>query len=89
MEQLYHEEYWPIEVEWSRPREYDRLLDEGSTHDESANLYLISARYKNNTPKLLYIGQTFNQWVSKRLTQPDHKKSMTNFATTTLIILSM
>jgi len=72
MQPLHHQEYWAIEVEWSRPKVYENVLSHGSEHDEYSNLYLISARFSTNTPKLLYIGKTFDQWVSKRLSQPDH-----------------
>lgn len=79
MKPLYHEQYWEVEIEWSRPKEYDRLLEEGSHHDESAHLYLISARYRDYESKLLYIGKTYDQWVSKRLSQKDHRSRYGTF----------
>ena len=74
MKPLWHEDYWSVQISWSRPKEYDRLLLEGSPHDKTANLYLISARYGKSASKTVYIGQTYQQWVSKRLSQDDHKK---------------
>ena len=79
MEPLHHEEYWNIEIEWSRPKTYERLLDEGSPHDDLAHLYLISARMGTDSPKAIYVGKTYDQWVSKRLSQPDHKRRYAEF----------
>ena len=79
MKPLYHEQYYEVEIDWSRPKAYDRLIEEGSHHDETARLYLISARYSNGKPKLLYIGKTYRQWVSKRLSQKDHKSRYGTF----------
>lgn len=79
MEPLQHEGYWGIEVKWSRPKEYERLLDEGSPHDELANLYLISARFGTKPSKAIYVGKTYDQWVSMRLSQPDHQLRYTEF----------
>lgn len=79
MKPLWHEECWNIKVEWSRPKEYDRLLNEGSQHDEHAHLYLISARFGTNASKAIYIGKTYDQWVSERLSQTDHKLRHADF----------
>ena len=79
MEQLHHEGYWNIEIEWSRPKAYGRLLDEGSPHDEDAHLYLISARFSTSSHKAIYVGKTYDQWVSKRLSQADHKRRYSDF----------
>ena len=79
MEPLYHVESWEIEIEWKRPKKYKRVIEEGSVHDDSANLYLISARYGSANTKAIYIGKTWAQWVSKRLTQLDHKKRYAAF----------
>ena len=74
MEPLYHAESWDIVIEWKRPKQYRRGVENGSVHDDFANLYLISARYVVGKSKAIYIGKTYAQWVSKRLAQPDHKK---------------
>ena len=79
MQRLYHKEAWEVEIEWTRPKEYTRLLSEGSDRDECANLYLISARYGAANAKTIYIGQTYTQLVRKRLSQPDHKKRFAAF----------
>lgn len=73
MKPLWHEEHWHVEINWSRPVEYEQLLENGSSQDEVANLYLISARFGVKSPKTIYIGKTYDQWVSKRLSQSDHK----------------
>lgn len=81
MEPLYPDEHWLVEINWSRPTLYERLLEDGgSPHDDGAYLYLISARFSGNAPKALYIGQTYSQWVTKRLTQRDHKRRYETFA---------
>lgn len=79
MKPLWHEEYVNIEVHWSRPKDYDRLLEEGSPHDELARLYLISARFGTKPSKAIYVGKTDAQSVIKRLTQPDHQRRYINF----------
>lgn len=79
MKPLYHEEYWSIRIEWSRPKEYSRFLVEPSDNEAFANLYLISARFGRNASKLLYVGQTYDQWVSRRLSQKDHKRRHSEF----------
>lgn len=79
MEPLSHEDYWNVQIDWSLPQEYERLLELGSPNDDLAHLYLISARYGKNEPKTIYIGQTYNQWVSKRLTQADHQSRYADF----------
>jgi len=79
MEPLQHEEYWDIEIAWSRPKEYERVLEEGSPHDELAHLYLISARFGTKSPKAIYVGKTYDQFVKKRLSQPDHQKRYSQF----------
>jgi len=79
MQPLYHQDYWEVEIDWKRPKKYERARDEGSDHDEFAHLYLISARYGSSEPKALYIGKTWKQTVATRLCQDDHKKRYAAF----------
>ena len=79
MKPLFEDEFWEVTIEWKKPKEYNRLLREGSDHDETARLYLITARYAKATSKGKYIGKTFRQKVSVRLKQPDHKKRYAAF----------
>ncbi len=79
MKPLYPDEFIDVEIKWTRPQRYDCLLQEDSKHDEVANLYLISARYGTAQAKTLYIGKTYLQWVTKRLSQKDHKTRYENF----------
>lgn len=74
MQPLSHQEAMEVEIDWKRPKEYARLLQEGSEHDENAKLYLITARYSKADSKVIYIGMTYAQQVSRRLAQADQKK---------------
>lgn len=76
---LYEDEFWDVSIEWKLPTEYSRLLVDGSKHDGSAHLYMISARFAKSPPKGKYIGKTWHQDVSTRLKQPDHKKRFAAF----------
>jgi len=67
------DEFWHVEVKWMPPVAYDKVVSEGSTHDDHAYLYMIIARYSSHPPKVVYLGRTYQQSVSVRLTQADHK----------------
>lgn len=62
-----------IDVWWSRLRPYDDIIENGSDYDENATLYLIARRFGSAAPKIIYIGKTWSQHVSLRLTQSDHR----------------
>lgn len=79
MKPLFEDEFWDVTIEWKKPKEYSRLLLEGSDHDSTAQLYLISARFAKAASKGKYIGKTFQQKVTIRLKQPDHKKRYAAF----------
>ncbi len=79
MKPLYEEESWHVSISWKKPMLYDSLVENGSAHDETANLYMILGRYSSNSAKILYIGKTVDQWVSKRLGQQDHKNRYAAF----------
>jgi predicted GIY-YIG superfamily endonuclease len=76
---LYEDEFWDVSIQWTRPMSYDGLLEHGSEHDEYANFYMILGRFASKSAKILYIGMTYQQWVSKRLSQPDHQKRYATF----------
>jgi len=68
------DEFWQVEVKWMPPVAYDKVLSEGSPHDDDAYLYMIVAKHSAHPPKVVYLGRTCKQCVSVRLTQVDHKK---------------
>ncbi len=70
MKPLYPDNYWEVEINWSRPRTYERVRDEGHELDECAYLYLVTAKYSKT--KTIYVGKTYHQTVSVRLKQQDH-----------------
>ena len=74
MKPLYDDESWDVAIKWTKPARYEAVREEGSQYDEQAFLYLITARFSSKSRKVLYVGKTFKQWVSKRLSQPDHKR---------------
>jgi len=63
-----------ISIRWTRPRAYASVLAEGCSHDDDAKLYMISRRYSTAAPKVIYIGKTWDQCVSGRLKQKDHRE---------------
>ncbi|WP_047533509.1 hypothetical protein [Methylotenera sp. N17] len=79
MKPLYPDEAWDVTVQWTKPKEYESLIIEGSQYDEYADLYLISAKYSKSTAKGLYIGKTWKQQVSTRIKQKDHKSRYAAF----------
>ena len=79
LESLLQDDYWEVYIQWTRPCLYERVRDEGSKYDNSAHLYYIRAKYSTGRPKVLYIGQTYQQSVSIRLGQPDHRKRCAEF----------
>lgn len=79
MKPLYVDDYWDVEIKWTRPRPYVEVRENGCYHDESAYLYLITAKYSKNKSKCIYVGKTFDQCVSKRLNQADHQKRYAAF----------
>ena len=74
MKPLYPEDFWRITVHWSRPVSYERASTQGTPSDDAAHLYLISARFGDFSPKVLYIGKVFDQWIRTRLQQHDHRR---------------
>jgi len=63
-----------VAITWTRPIDYDRLIETSHPKDDEAHLYMITARFSTKTSKIVYIGKTYKQNVSTRLKQPDHKK---------------
>jgi len=78
---LREEFFWDINIRWSRPSEYNTICENGSPLDETAYLYHIIGRFSGKGYKSFYIGCTYDQWISKRLSQPDHRKKYWNFIT--------
>lgn len=72
MNPVFEDDFWRVCIAWSKPIPYERARDEGSEHDETANLYMITARFSDKKHKFIYLGKTYKQYVQKRLKQPDH-----------------
>ncbi len=72
MELLFEETSYIYNIKWHRPVLYDKFIKEGSEHDYDSYFYMIIGRYGKSYPKLFYIGKTYRQVVSVRLTQKDH-----------------
>src|SRR3989442_705355 len=73
------EQFWEVEIHWTKPLAYQQLLDAGCKHDDSAQLYHILARSAVTAHKSLYIGHTYDQCISVRLAQPDHTNRYADF----------
>ena len=63
-------EFW-TQIEWTEPAPHDLLFSGGIREDQTAKLYSIVARAKNEWWPY-YIGMTEQQAVSNRLQQSDH-----------------
>src|SRR6266568_8158996 len=64
---------YKVQITWSRPTPYDKLVSSGSRHDAEGWLYMILGYYRSPHPKLFYIGKVFQTYVSRRLRAPDHR----------------
>ena len=72
MNPVFEDDFWRVQIKWSKPIPYETARDEGSDHDETANLYMITARFSKKEQKFIYLGKTYKQYVQKRLNQSDH-----------------
>lgn len=73
MKKLYPGDFCEVEINWSELLDRNEVIDNGCHHDKDSSLYAIVGKYSSSEPKLLYIGKAFEQDVSKRLNQGDHK----------------
>jgi len=64
---------YEVEISWSRPASYERIIARGSQHDTEAWLYMILGYHHSSHPKLFYIGKVFETLVSRRLRARDHR----------------
>jgi hypothetical protein len=62
-----------VEIRWSRPTRYSKIISDGSPHDAEGWFYMILGYHGSSHPKLFYIGKVFDSWVSRRLRQRDHR----------------
>lgn len=74
MRPLYPDDFWEVDIYWSRPNLYRNIRGSGHDLDDWAYLYLLSVKYARYARKPVYIGKTYHQSVSVRLNQDDHKK---------------
>ena len=75
---LYPDMFWEVNITWSRPCKYESFLKNGSSSVGGAKLYKVTGRFGKSDPKLFYLGKTYKQKVTKRLTQQDHKDRYNN-----------
>ncbi len=78
LRQLFEEDFWDVEINWSRPALYENVIEYGAELDDKAFLYMITAKFGSNKSKILYIGKTYKQTVNIRLSQNDHHKRYKN-----------
>ena len=62
-----------VQISWTRPIPYDRIVRDGSPHDAEGWLYMILGYHRSPRPKLFYIGKVFQTSVSRRLRAADHR----------------
>lgn len=63
-----------VDLHWSRPIPYEKIITEGSNHDTESWLYMILGYSRSPDPKLFYVGKVYQTCVSARLRQADHKQ---------------
>jgi hypothetical protein len=73
------DQFWDVHIYWQRPIAYKRIIEDGCQHDQDANLYHILGRFSTHPFKSLYVGRTYNQCVSTRLCQKDHRSRYAAF----------
>lgn len=74
LRQLFEDDFWDVDICWSRPKLYENVIEYGADLDDEAYLYMITAKFSSYKPKIIYIGKTYKQTVSLRLSQDDHSK---------------
>lgn len=79
LRQLFEDDSWDVEINWSRPKLYENVIEYGVELDDDAYLYMITAKYGSSKSKILYIGKTYKQTVSIRLNQDDHRRRYKDF----------
>jgi hypothetical protein len=62
-----------VDITWSRPLTYSKIVTDGSRHDAEGWFYMILGYRGSSHPKLFYIGKVFEKCVSQRLRQADHR----------------
>ncbi len=60
-----------VKIKWSKPKNYTKALQTENNGLEDSYFYKIIAHYKDSF-KLLYIGMSYSQYPSKRLSNRDH-----------------
>ncbi len=65
------------EINWTKPYTHDLLFSGNIEDDDEAYFYSIVA-FKDKEWWPYYIGMVFEQTISERLNQPDHKKRLEN-----------
>lgn len=73
MNPVFEDDFWEVDINWSKPVSYKSARDNGSDHDKTANLYMITIRYADHDHKPVYIGKTYRQNIQTRLKQKDHQ----------------
>ena len=66
-----------VHLLWTRPEPYEQIISDGSIHDANGWLYMILGYFGASGPKLFYIGKVYQNCVSARLRQADHKRRYT------------
>jgi hypothetical protein len=64
---------YEVEIAWTRPIAYDRIIQSGSPHDTEGWLYMIVGYHGSSHPKIFHVGKVFDSCVSDRLRQRDHR----------------
>ena len=73
MQRAFDSTVYEVGVKWSRPKLYANALDTDADELYDAFFYKIIGKY-NGSYHLLYIGKTYDQFVTDRLQNKDHQK---------------
>ncbi len=72
MERVFEEDVYTVDIEWSDPSPYDNTLQSSLEDLHAVYLYKTIGQYHRHF-HLLYIGKTFTQYVTQRLSNKDHQ----------------
>jgi hypothetical protein len=78
MDLIFDDDHHQVSIKWSRPVDLNFV---GGAEHENDLVYMITAHGKRSSEKMIYVGQAYSQSVSKRLSQPDHRRKQSEWAT--------
>jgi hypothetical protein len=70
---LYPEEFSEVSINWTKPTLFENFINLDHDKQWNAYLYKILVKYPTGSFKMVYLGKTYYQFASGRLSNPDHQ----------------